>query len=383
LVAVAAIAGGLWWQFRDDVEDLDSEVATHPAPSRSEADGGSLDERSTVGKLEEDRASLAYECAGLLDSLNEGAPGEDWPDASEAAPGCKDALDRRFLGAPTSEPILLLSDSPTWDRVFEGASEKIALVLDTFDNELCEVPLGEIRPELASACGATAAVDLALLALVCTTMHSEPLVNSSTGLPVGVPRESPYDHFLSRVLPGDLDVLVDRLGADSGDQESYWENRQRVEELYLRTAWAKDKCTPRAKVARAILEDPRLTPAALIQRAARLGNDFALAHYDPVPKDVEALMRLHPIQAYIHLARQESRRFYGPLPSEFRPKFEREAIKFVLAAELVAIEDDVPLNRQKLYAIANPDEPWYLGSDGLQVARLEAEALAAEIRSAR
>lgn len=156
---------------------------------------------------EEDRASLTYECAGLLDSLNNGAPGEDWPDASEAAPECKGALDGRFMGAPTSEPIVPLSDSPTWDRVFEGASEKIALVLDTFDNELCEVPTGEIRPELASACGATAAVDLAVLAQVCTTMHSEPLVNSSTGLPVGVPRESPYDHFLSRVLPGDLGNL--------------------------------------------------------------------------------------------------------------------------------------------------------------------------------
>ena len=314
----------------------------------------------------------------MFDQLQDSVPNEERLRSGYATPRCKDALDRRFLDASTSNTILASSTPLTWRRVFGNAFPKIARVLDTFENESCDVAVGDIRMELASDCAASASVDIAVLALVCTAMHSEALVDSSTGLPVGVPRENPYGHHLSRSLPGSFHTDLERLAASSRDQKSYWRDRARIEELHFRTAWTKYRCDSRVAVARAILNDSRLSPGLLFQRAARLGDEFALAHYDPTPKDIDALMHVNPTQAYIHLARQAARRFHNPMPIDFKSKYEHEAVKFVLAAELVARASDVGLNRDILYAIANPDDPSYLSIADVERARLEAETLVIE-----
>ena len=319
--------------------------------------------------------TLRYDCSALYDQLEEPIPSEERMRIAYATPRCKAALEERFLDAPTSNTILTLSRPLTWRRVFENTSTKIARVIDTLDNESCDVAVGDILEELGSDCAASASVDVAVLALVCTTMHSEPLLDSSTGLPVGVPRENPYGHHLSRLLPGSLQTSLERLAADSGDQESYWRDRERIEELYFRTAWTKYECDSRATVARAIFEDPRLTPGLLLERAARLGDEFALAHYDPTPKDIDALMRVNPVQAYVHLARQAARRFHNPVPIDLKPRYEQKVMKFVLTADLLARASSIDLSRDNLYKIANPDYPSYMSVADVERARLDAEAL--------
>ena len=364
----------IWWEFLPASEDgavVDGSATYTSTDGTSRKDSAS----EAVASVEEED-TLRSDCSTLYDQLEAPVPSEELLRTAYATPPCKDALDRRFLDASTSSTILTLSKPLTWRRVFEGTSSKISRVLETLKNESCDVAIGDIREELASACAASASVDLAVLASVCTTMHSEPLIDSSTNFPTGVPRENPYGHHLSRLLPGTLHANLERLAANSRDQRSYWRDRERIEELYFRTAWTRYECESRVAVARAIREHPRLV--WLLQRAARLGDEFALALYDPTPKDIDALLDVNPIQAYIHLARQAARRFHNPFPIELKPKYEYEVVKFVLTAELLARENDVELNRDHLYRIANPDDPWYMSVAEVERARLDAETLVIE-----
>ena len=379
LVCVLAVLGGLtvalflWWE---SSRTAVGGAVNGMSPTYTSTDAVSEnDSASETVVVVDQQDTLWNDCIALYDKLEDPTPIEAWTTTGYMTPRCKDALDRRFLDASTSDTILALSTPLTWRRVFEGASSKIARVLDTFQNESCEVAVGDIRSELASDCAASASVDIAVLALVCTTLHSEPLIDSSTSLPVGVPRENPYGHYLSRLLPGSLHTDLERLADNSQDQESYWRDRKRIEELHFRTAWTKYECGSRITVARAILNDTRMTPGLLLQRAARLGNEFALAHYDPTPKDIDALMQVNPIQTYIHLARQAARSFNNPVPIEFKSRYEQETMKFVLTAELLARANNVGLSRANLYAIANPGDPSYMSTADVERARLEAEAL--------
>ena len=124
--------------------------------------------------------------------------------------------------------------------MFSGLPGKVGIVKAALGNENCDVPDGEIRPHLASDCAARAMAEVAVLAGVCGFARAEQWIESGTGLPRGVPRDNIYGHYLSRVLPGHLRMPVDTLASVSSDQDSYWRDRERLEELNLRYATAAD-----------------------------------------------------------------------------------------------------------------------------------------------
>ena len=342
---------------------------------------------------------LAYHCAALSDLMDSGDPGVGWPESHDVSDDCTAALDRRFLDAPVSNTMLPASSAPSWRQVFSGFPAKAETVWAAVQNENCDVPDGGIRPHLASDCAARAMAEVAVFAGACGVAHSEQWIDG-TGLPRGVPRDNIYGHYLSRVLPGHLRTPVDALASASSDQDSYWRDRERLEELYLRTAWTKYKCDSLRSTALAMFDATTLDHDTLMARAAKLGDGFALAHHAGPPPHVDALMDINPVQAFIHLARTEARdvqgtdqhRFelrVGPdgrinaarfhvSPEVWRSKKETESAKYVLAAKLLADATNVEIDQKLLHRITDPTDPSYATAADLYEARLQAEELVAD-----
>ena len=284
--------------------------------------------------------------------------------------------------------------------MFSGFPAKVGIVKAALGNENCDVPDGEIRPHLASDCAAHAMAEVAVLAGVCGFARSEQWIESGTGLSQGVPRDNIYGHYLSKVLPGHLRMPVDTLASVSSDQDSYWRDRERLEELHLRTAWTKYKCDSLKRVAMGIFDDAAFDDSRLMARAAKLGDGFALAHHTGSPSHVEALMDIDPVQAFIHRARIEARDVQGAdvhgfelrigpdgringargqvSPEGWRSEKETVSAKYVLAAELLAAATNMTIDQDMLRRITDPSDPRYATAADIYDARLQAEELVAD-----
>ena len=373
------------------VPNPDDSLASQASPLRTEA---------ALPTPPSEAVDFAYHCAALSGLLDSADPSVGWPESHDVSDDCRTALDRRFLDASVSNTILPASSSPSWRQVFGGFPAKFVTVKAALGNENCDVPDGEIRPDLASDCAARAMAEVAVLAGVCGFARAEQWIESGTGLPRGVPRDNIYGHYLSRVLPGHLRVPVDTLASVSSDQDSYWRNRERLEELNLRTAWTKYKCDSLERVAMEVFDDAAFDHSLLMARAAKLGDGFALAHHAGSPSHVDALMDIDPVQAFIHRARTEARDVQGAdvhgfglrigpdgrinaargqvSPEGWRSEKEAESAKYVLAAELLAAATNVTIDQGMLRGITDPSDPRYATAADVYDARLQAEELVAD-----
>lgn len=71
--------------------------------------------------------------------------------------------------------------------------------------------------------------------------------------------------------------VYDALNAPMADQAEYWRQRERVDEVYFRTAWLRSRCEDRRETLAAML--PRADELdELMHRAAGFGDEFALSH---------------------------------------------------------------------------------------------------------
>lgn len=404
ICVVVAVAGIVLWSVTrpDDPGDADAAVTeATPRPDDSLVNQAAPPPRTDTASPTPlpEPLGLTYHCAALSDLLDSGDPGVGWPEWRDVSEDCKAALDRRFLDASVSNTILPAL-SPAWREVFGGFPEKVGIVSAALQDGNCVVPDGEIQAHLASDCAARAMAEVAVVAGACGVALSEQWMELLTGLPRGVPRDNIYGHFLSRIPPGLLRLPVDTLASESLDQESYWRDRENLEQLYLRTAWTKHKCDSHADAPSGTFDHVTLDSNALMARAAKLGDRFALAHYAGPPSHVEALMEIDPVQAFIHLARTEARDVHGADGSRFefrigpdgrinaaqghvspegwRSRKEADSAKYVLAAELLAGATNVTIDQDMLHRIADPDDPRYATAADLYEARLQAEELVAD-----
>lgn len=93
----------------------------------------------------------------------------------------------------------------------------------------------------------------------------------------------------------------DALNAPLVDQTEYWRQRERIDKVYFRTAWAHSRCERERATLDAMLSHEEKW-GDLMVRAAAFGDEFALTHR---PLSRERTLRLREINlplAWVHLA---------------------------------------------------------------------------------
>ena len=242
-------------------------------------------------------AELPLVCAAL-DEDQHGLPTQ----------ACVDALEVRFLPAPTSHTILPVSPPLLWSDVFEGIAAKIEAVDAALADGACEVPDGEIKPELGERCAARAMAALDVLRQVCSmagVRAVDPHFSlSPKGFDLRALNLAVWDRvdrtsYRTNVDSAGRTRALDRWAEQAPDQAAWGAGKQRIDDLYYRTAWKRMRCQASA---------PMLDWMGgerwdgLLARAARLGDSFALAHHVGSAKHAAKLMELDKLQGHLQHA---------------------------------------------------------------------------------
>ena len=223
---------------------------------------------------------------------------------------CFAALEARFLPMPASRAILPVSPPLTWDDVFGDVGRKIELVEAALADAACDVPDGEIRPDLAGRCAARAMAELHVLRESCRLgwMISSPRL-SRPGFDLESLRRVSWervdrDLYLTNIDSAARARLLARWTEEAPDQQAYAAGRKRLDDLYFRTAWKRVRCAGAREALNWTRGDRWY---GLLGRAARLGDSFALAHHLGEPPHAAKLAESDPPLAQLQLASLELR----------------------------------------------------------------------------
>jgi len=253
-----------------------------------------------VSDVPGDDLPLGYHCPNIGDTLAVHGRLSD---------ECLRALERRYGEAsPLADYIVPFKDPLTRNRVFWNPLEKRTAALSAVADETCRVPPGSIMPVLADRCSAGAMVQHALLLRVCNP-------------------DKLTAHVRGELRPGGL---VEDLAvvATVTYQEDYWRRRREVEDDHYRAAYDYEKCSrvPDGIVDLAAwdllsngiaqesfaewLTDAgkfplRVSAEILMEFAARLGSEWALASYVRNEAHIKALRGINPVLATLHRGRFE------------------------------------------------------------------------------
>ena len=258
----------------------------------------------------------------LADTQNEDPPGDDLPldyhcpnvGATLAVHGrlsdeCLAALDRRYGGiSPIADYILPLNEPLTRRRLFDDSSTKRSAALAAIVDETCLVPRGSIMPDLADRCAADAIVEHALLLEVCNPEKLQELLRR-TLRPDGLAED------LARTATVTYQEDYVRRYRDVRDTHYYaaydYEMCSRVPDGVVGlTAWqllgegiAQDDFPDQWRDG-AILP-LRMSALILMEIAARLGSEWALARYVRDESHIKSLAAINPVLATLHRGRFE------------------------------------------------------------------------------
>ncbi len=223
---------------------------------------------------------------------------------------CFAALEARFLPMPASRAILPGSPPLTWDDVFGDVGRKIELVEVALADAACDVPDGEIRPDLAGRCAARAMAELHVLRESCRLSRSirSPRL-SRPGFDLESLRRVRWERvyrnwYLINIDGAARDRLLARWTEEAPDQQTYAAGRERLDALYFRTAWKRARCAGAGDELDWTRGDRWY---GLLGRAARLGDSFALAHHLGEPPHAVKLAESDPPLAQLQLASLELR----------------------------------------------------------------------------
>ena len=289
LLAAAGLlaVGAVLWRGED------ATVVAIVVASKAEAPG----KANRTAKPEKAAAppELALVCTAL-DEDQHGVP----------TPVCMDALDAHFLPLPAARTILPVSPPLVWSDVFQGIGARIEAVDAVLADEACDVPEGEIRPELGQRCAARAMAALDVLRQVCPGYGGvDPHVSLS---PKGFDLRALDLTFWDRVDRSSFRTNMDAAGRERAldrwaervpDQEAWAASKRQLDDLYYRTAWKRARCR---------VSEPLLYWMGgerwdgMLARAARLGDAFALAHHLGTAKHAAKLTELDAVQGYLQLA---------------------------------------------------------------------------------
>ena len=250
---------------------------------------------------------------------------------------CLAVLDGYFLGRPVYSTILPVADAQVWADVFDDPAAARGSTLKTLAEETCHVPKGDIRRNVGKVCDVRSMVEQAILLRECSRDHE-----SVVG----------YEHF---------DRELSKIEGVA-DNSVYWRRRNAIEEDVFRSAWLAERCAAVSADATAPLDhfdisaddiyvshpphlfypDRPLNPGEakyyrlveaerLIEKAARLGDAWALAEFRGDAAHVERLFQSDPLQAYIHEAELEV--------GKVRRRYHREHLEGLEAKENAELED--------------------------------------------
>ena len=226
---------------------------------------------------------------------------------------CFEALEARFLPAPASRTVLPVSPPLVWSDVFQGVAAKIEAVDAALEDEACDVPEGEIRPERGQRCAARTMAELDVLRRTCSfasVRFADPHISLS---PKGFDLLSLNLAHWDRVDRTSYRTNVDAEGRERAlaqwaerapDQAAWAAGKRRLDDLYYRTAWKRARCQMSAPMLRWMRGERW---EGMLARAARLGDAFALAHHVGTPKHAGRLTALDAPQGLLHLASLELR----------------------------------------------------------------------------
>ena len=236
---------------------------------------------------------------------------------------CLAALEARFLPMPVSPAILPFSPPLTWNDVFADVGGKIELVEAALADTACDVPDGEIRPDLAVRCAARTMAELQVLRETCAKNLWR---FSSTRVPRGGWPRVDRTSYLANITEPMRDLAVARWAEYAPDQQAYVEGKRRAEDRYFRTPWKRAKCAGADGWLDWIGGDGS---EDLLGRAARLGDSFALAHHVGSRQHAAKLAERDPPLAHLNLASlelQEVRRQWAEEDSELRRRYIQETL---------------------------------------------------------
>ena len=233
-------------------------------------------------------ADLALRCGELLDPVERG-----YPSADDASEDCQSALDARFSQAQSAAGLFPFARPMTWSDVFEDVVAGFEVVATAVGDPACEVAAHDLRPDLAERCAARDMAELAVLGDVCGTLlhefddldgrggidHERYLTTLSADMRDSAIAGVDAGHrFTGNIVYLNQPRRIDEaLDAPLLDQGEYWRQRERVDEVYFRTAWLRSRCEDQRETLAAMLPRAEVLDG-LMQRAAGFGDEFALSH---------------------------------------------------------------------------------------------------------
>ena len=242
-------------------------VPSEPMASRQP----SVDSASAAQGAPVPPTDLGSACAAhLADDFSGGVTEECWS-----------ALEAHFLPRPVVRPVLPVSPPLTWGDVFGDIAADIEMVDVALADEVCAVPEGEIRPELAVRCGARAMAELHVLRDACSRLShfDQHFSLSREGFDLRSLRLTGWSRldrapYRRNVDGAAREKVLARWAEKAPDQEVYMKGRKRLDALYFRTAWKRARCVESGEMLRWMRGERW---GGLLARAARLGDEFALA----------------------------------------------------------------------------------------------------------
>ena len=267
-------------------------VPSEPMASRQP----SVDSASAVQGAPGPPTDLGSACAAHLEDDFSGGVTEE----------CWSALEAHFLPRPVVRPVLPVSPPLTWGDVFGDIAADIEMVDVALADEVCAVPEGEIRPELAVRCGARAMAELHVLRDACSRLSSfdQHFSLSREGFDLRSLRLTGWSRldrapYRRNVDGAAREKVLARWAEKAPDQEVYMKGRKRLDALHFRTAWKRARCMESGEMLKWMRGERW---GGLLARAARLGDEFALAHYSGDRRHAARLMDLNPPLAFLQLA---------------------------------------------------------------------------------
>lgn len=255
-------------------------------------------------------ADLVFRCGELLDPVDRG-----YPNADDASEDCQGALQARFSPANSAAALFPLTRPMTWSDVFEDVAAGFEAVTAAIGDPACQVDANDLRPDLAERCVARDMAEFAVLGEVCgklldgfgdldgrggidrerylTTLDADARDRAIVQLDAG-------QRFTGNIGYIESERVREALNAPLADTGEYWRQRERIDEVYLRTAWLRSRCEGQRETLAAMLPRAEVLDG-LLQRAAGFGDEFALSHSWQSRGRAMALQDANLLLAWVHL----------------------------------------------------------------------------------
>lgn len=256
-------------------------------------------------------ADLAFRCGELLDPVDRG-----YPNADDASQDCQSALEARFSPARSATGLLPFARPMTWSDVFEDAATGFAAVTAAFRDPVCQVTADDLLPDLAQRCAARDMAELAVLGEVCGRLvRGFGALDGDDGIDPerylttldvdardrAVARLDAGQRFTGNIEYLQPDRVREALNAPLADLGEYWRQRERIDEVYFRTAWLRSRCEDQRETLAAMLPHAEELDG-LMHRAAGFGDEFALSHSWQGRWRAMELQQSNLLLGWVHLA---------------------------------------------------------------------------------